>query len=310
LGSLVSLVKADDFSGSSLKDCVAKAVGLIGFKFPENLKTVIIKPNLNYYWEWTTGSTTDPHLVGSIIDYLRDRYGERLEIRLAEADASAMRTKHAFEMLGYGRLAMQKNVELFNLSFDTLKEEKVSVLNHQIKFLIPQSLPDADLFINVPKLKVLRHTKISCAMKNVFGCIGFPRKITYHPVLNETIVGVNKVLHPHLNVVEGLIALGRYPVKLGLIMASNDTFSTDWTAAQLMGYKPRSIKFLKIAVKEKVGIPDGICTVGEDPRPFMKEFPRETFLLQNWLLKRQFSMLRLYKRVSGDVIPPFLEETD
>jgi uncharacterized protein (DUF362 family) len=310
LGSLVSLVKADEFSGSGLKDCVAKAVGLIGFKFPENLKTVIIKPNLNYYWEWTTGCTTDPHLVGSIIDYLRDRFGERLEIRVAEADASAMKTKHAFEMLGYTRLAMQKKVELFNLSSDTLREEKVSILNREIKFLIPQSLLDVDLFINVPKLKVLRHTRISCAMKNVFGCIGFPRKITYHPVLNEAIVGVNKVLHPHLNVVEGLIALGRFPVKLGLIMASSDTFSTDWIASQIMGYKPRSIKFLKIAMKEKVGIPDGIRTVGEDLRPFAKEFPRETFLLQNWLLKRQFGLLRLYRRVSGDVIPPFLEQTE
>ena len=310
MGSPVSLVKADEFSGSSLKDCVAKAVGLIGFKFPENLKTVIIKPNLNYYWEWTTGCTTDPHLVGSIIDYLRDRFGEKLKITLAEADATAMKTKHVFEMLGYTRLAMEKKVELLNLSSDTLREEKVSILNHEIKFLIPQSLLDADLFINVPKLKVLRHTKISCAMKNVFGCIGFPRKYTYHPILNEAIVGVNKVLHPHLNVVEGLIALGRFPVKLGLIMASSDVFSTDWIASKIMGYKPRNIKFLKIAMKEKVGVPDGILTLGEDLRPLMKEFPKETFLLQNWLLKRQFGLLRLYSRISGDVIPPFLEETD
>lgn len=309
MGSPVSLVKADDFSGSSLKDCVAKAVELIGFKFPENLKTVIIKPNLNYYWEWTTGCTTDPDLVGSIIDYLRDIYGETLKIRLAEADATAMKTKHAFEMLGYSRLAKQKNVELFNLSSDTLREEKVTILNHEIKFLIPQSLLDADLFINVPKLKVLRHTKISCAMKNVFGCIGFPRKYTYHPILNEAIVGVNKVLHPHLNIVEGLIALGRFPVKLGLIMAGSDAFSTDWIASKIMGYNPKSIKFLKIAMKEKMGIPNGIRTVGEDMRPLMKEFPRETFLLQNWLLKRQFGLLRLYSRFSGDVIPPFLEET-
>lgn len=64
-------------------------------------------------------------------------------------------------------------------------------------------------------------------MKNIFGCIGYRRKIVYHPFLDEAIVGINKVLRPHLTVVEGLVALGRYPVKLVLIMASADPFSVD-----------------------------------------------------------------------------------
>ena len=33
--------------------------------------SIIIKPNLMYYWDWTTGETTSPILVGALIEYLR-----------------------------------------------------------------------------------------------------------------------------------------------------------------------------------------------------------------------------------------------
>jgi len=165
-----------------------------------------------------------------------------------------------------------------------------------------------DLFIDVPKLKLMRIVKITCAMKNIFGCIGKSRKIVYHPILNETIIGINKVLRPHLTVVDGLVAAGRFPIKLNLIMASVDPFSIDWVAFQIMGFKPSRVKFLKIAIKEKVGDPKGIVTCGEDVAEFAKLFPREGLVSTDFLWRIQFWMLKTYKRIVGDVIPPVLNE--
>ena len=307
MGSPVSLVHCDPNEGS-LASSIEKSAELIRFKPRKEVKTVVIKPNLNYYWETATGCTTDPRVVGALVDYLREAYGQDLTIRVVEADASAMRTKHVFPMLGYDRLAESKQLELFNLSTDVLKKEKMSVKGHNLEFEVPQSILTADLFINVPKLKTMRMTKITCAMKNIFGCIATPRKLVYHPVLEEAIVGINKIVKPHLTIVDGLVGLGRFPVKLDLIMASVDVFSVDWVAAQIMGINPRSVRFLRIAREENLGNPSGITTCGEDLSHFKKQFPREGLIPQKISWALQFGLLHLYKRVSGDEIPPFLEE--
>jgi len=307
MGDVVGLVRTHS-SDEDIKNSIEKALNLIDFKPKCAVKSVDIKANLCYYWDATTGYTTDPRVVAGIIDCIRERYGSDINIRVVEADATAMRTKHAFLMLGYEKLAEEKNVELFNLSKDEIHEENVHVNGRGIVFQIPQSLLKSDLFINVPKLKIMRDTKITCALKNIFGCIASPRKIVYHPILNEAIVGINKILHPDLTIVDGLVALGRFPIQLGLIMISKDQFSIDWIASQIMGFNPSKIKFLKIAMKEKLGNLEGIRTSGENVITFKKIFPKENFFSSKRWWDIQLGLFNLYREVVNDVVPPILEK--
>lgn len=308
MGDAVSLIQTGS-SAKEIRDSIAEALDLIHFESKDSVESVAIKPNLCYYWSAATGQTTDPRVVAGIIDHLRERYGVRINIRVVEADATAMRTKYAFPMLGYEELAKNRTVELFNLSRDSLSEKTVEVDGREVTFEIPQSLLETDLFINVPKLKTARETKITCALKNIFGCIASPRKIAYHRFLSKAIVGINKVLHPNLTIVDGLVALGRSPMRLDLIMASSDPFSIDWIASQIMGYDPSAIEFLRLAMKEKVGDPEGITTCGENPDVFREIFPKESFFSSKSWWNVQLKLLRVYANVVGDVIPPFLEET-
>jgi uncharacterized protein (DUF362 family) len=308
MGSVVSLVRTC-ISEDKIRNSIAEALDLINFKPKNSVNFVSIKVNLCYYWNAATGQTTDPRVVAGIIDNVRERYGRDINIRVVEADATAMRTKHAFLMLGYEKLAKEKNVELFNLSNDDVDEKRIQVNGREIVFKIPRSLLKSDLFINVPKLKIMRQTKITCALKNIFGCIASPRKIAYHQFLDEAIVGINKILHPNLTIVDGLVAFGRFPVQLGLIMASIDPFSIDWVASQIMGYNPSKIRFLRIAMKEKLGNPIGITTCGEKLSMFKKEFPKANFSSTKMWSDIQLELLRLYAKLTKDVIPPWLEET-
>jgi uncharacterized protein (DUF362 family) len=307
MGSVVGLVRTES-SVEEIRDSISEALDLIDFEVDGSVKSVAIKPNLCYYWDAATGYTTDPRVVAGVIDCVRERCGGDVDINVVEADASAMRTKYAFPVLGYEKLAKEKKVKLFNLSNDVLVEKTVHVNQREISFKVPQLLLRSDLFINVPKLKIMRATKITCAMKNIFGCIGSPRKVVYHPFLNEAIVGINKVLHPHLTVVDGLVALGRFPVKLGLIVASVDPFSVDWVASRIMGYNPLKVEFLKVSIEEELGNPDGIATRGESVAEFEKVFPKEKFISSKWLWDIQFWLLKVYQKMIGDVIPPSLEE--
>ncbi len=301
----VSLVKAGT---ASQKEDVAKALNLARFTFPTKINAIIIKLNLCYYWNASTGQTTDPQLVSTVIDHLRDIYGNDVEIKLAEADASAMQTKYAFPILGYAKLAEQKKVTLFNLSEDIIEEKEIQVNGNKMVLKVPHTLLQSDLFINMPKLKVMRATYISCAMKNLFGAIAYRRKVTYHPQLSETIVAINKVLKPNLNLVDGLVALGRFPVKLNLIMAGTNAFAVDWTAARIMGYNPSRIKFLKEAIKENLGSPRDIQVVGERIENFSKDFPTENNFSARLKMGLQLSFIKGYSRISGDIIPPSLDD--
>jgi uncharacterized protein (DUF362 family) len=306
MGEVVGLVRTGS-TENEIRDSVNDVLNLIDFKNSCRVKSVCIKVNLCYYWGADTGYTTDPKVVAGLIDCLRDRFGGDIDVRIVESDATAMRVKHAFRMLGYEKLAIEKNVELFNLSLDELTEQKLNVNGRLLKFKVPACLTNCDLFINLPKLKVQVPTYITCALKNIFGCIGEPRKVVYHEVLSEAIVGINKVLHPHLTIVDGVTALGRVPIKLGLIMASIDPFSIDWVASQIMGYNPRKIEFMKLAAKEGLGNPDGVIIKGEEIQTFKNIFPKQNYLLSRFIVNLQKDMLRIYEKMVHDIVPPTLE---
>jgi len=304
--NVVALVRTCDLM-EEIRDFVFESLKLIDFKPSGRVGSVVIKPNLCYYWDADTGYTTDTRVVAGIIDWVRENCGD-VDIKIVEADASAMRTKLAFKVLGYENLAKEKDVELFNLSEDVLVDRAVKVNGREISFKVPKILLESDLFINVPKLKVMKIVKITCAMKNLFGCIGTPRKVVYHKFLNEAIVGINKVLRPHLTVVDGIVALGRHPIKLGLLIAGTSPFAVDWVASQIMGYNPSSIKFLEIARREGLGKPENMIVKGEEISEFAKIFPKEGIISTGSLWTLQFWFLKTYQRLVGDVIPSILEE--
>jgi uncharacterized protein (DUF362 family) len=303
--SLVSARRDDE----SIRKSISEAMNLINFNPSNEVKSIVIKPNMCYYWTTSTGETTDPRVVGGLIDVLRDQFGEKTEIVIAEADGTAMRTKHAFPMLGYRRLAKKKNVELSNLSEDEVVEKELVVNNKPLHVTVPESLLTADLFINVPKVKVMttENVYITCAMKNLFGCIASRRKIVYHKQLNEAIVGMTKILHPHLTIVDGIIALGQFPFKLGLIMAGYNPFSIDWVVSQIMGYNPSKLEFLKIARKEGLGDPKDIVTYGEDLQHFKQLFPKKSMRLSKLSVTLRLEILKLYTKLAGDVPHPVID---
>lgn len=269
--SLVSLVQ---IKNSDINRAIENSLNLINFDFPKNVKNIAIKPNMCYYWDYSTGQTTDPEFVAALIELLRENISEDLNISIMESDASAMKCKYAFKFLGYEKIAKSHNVKLVNLSED--KGEKVAVTVHgeKFEFTIPETIKNADLRINVPKIKYMVHTKISCALKNIFGCNPEPKKFKYHPKIDETIVSLNKIMKFHLHILDGIIVAGNRPTKLGLVMASLDPVALDAVAATIAGVNPKTVRHITIANKEGLG---NITYMprGENPKTFAKKFPKK-----------------------------------
>ena len=143
-----------------------------------------------------------------LIDYVRQKLGANIDISVAEADASAMKTKYSFSVLGYDKICQEKNVKLINLSEGEKRDVPVEVAGKNLVLPINEILLNADLVINVPKLKTHDYVGTTCALKNMFGAISKPRKYSYHKMLSHVIVGVNKIVKSHITVVDGFIVKG------------------------------------------------------------------------------------------------------
>ncbi|MEM3697176.1 MAG: DUF362 domain-containing protein [Candidatus Bathyarchaeia archaeon] len=272
---LVGLAECKNRSANLIKEAVREALKLIDFSFPK-AKKIVIKPNMCYYWDWSTGQTTDPMFVVALINLLREEISEDVEISVVESDASAMKCKYAFKHLGYEKLAKEYDVNLVNLSETESEKTSVKVENEIFEFLVPKIIKDADLRVNVPKMKYMNFTKISGALKNIYGCNPYPKKFQYHSKLNEVIVALNKVMPFNPHILDGLTVCGSKTLRLGLVMASQDPVAMDAVVSTILGINPRSVTHIKLAEKEGLGSTSYIER-GVNLDYFKRKYPRRKF---------------------------------
>jgi uncharacterized protein (DUF362 family) len=287
----MSLVSLTRIKGTNIQEAIKESLKLINYRFPKKIKKVVIKPNLCYYWDYSTGQTTDPKFVAALIDLIRDEIPSNLDISIVESDASAMMCKHAFKMLGYEKLAEHYDVRLVNLSKDSCSVVYVNVERCSFRFMIPETIQEADLKINVPKIKyTMEKIKLTCALKNIYGCNPDSKKYRYHPMLEEVIVGLNKVMKFDLCIIDGNVVSGSQPRKLGLVMASEDPVAVDSATAEIAGINPKRIRYLRLAEKEGLGrfsyVPRGV------PISYFKaRYPRKDF--KKKLMSKAYTLLIL-----------------
>lgn len=287
--SLVSFAKIRKNTIDSIKQAILESLDLIGYSFRKENKNIVIKPNLCYYWDYSTGQTTDPNFVAALIDLIREKISPGANIRIVESDASAMKCKYVFKMLGYEKLANDYKVKLVNLSEDTCDTIQVTAGKQSFKLLIPETIRKADLRINVPKIKyTMEPIKLTCALKNIYGCNPYPKKYKYHSRLGEAIVAINKAMQFNLCIIDGNIVSGIQPRKLGLVMASKDPVAIDVAAAEIAGINPNTIKYLQLAKNESLGnttfIPKGALI-----SQFKKAYPRKN--IKKKLMSKAYTLV-------------------
>lgn len=276
-------------------------------------RSILIKPNLCYYWDSSTGQTVGAQTTSHIIDYLREKLDSKPLITIGEADASAMKTKHAFRMLGYDAMAREKNVKLTNLSDPPTTRVNAMVGGTRYDFSVSDCLLQSDMILNLSKLKYHRTPGLTCSLKNMFGAIAKPHKFSYHRQLDRIIVAINKTLSdlPMLCVVDGLVALGKYPLKIGTILAGTNALEVDSVAARIMGVRPQSIGHLNLAQKEGLGHfarEDEVICINTSLNELRNIFPKQNRRIQNLSWWIQLTGVRIYCHLAGDVLPPLIDE--
>ncbi len=216
---------------------------------------VCIKPNLCLMKNSNTGVTTDIRLISAVIDFIKEKWTDR--IKIVESNANINNIDVTYRALGFQDLAFSKKIELVNLSLE--EQVEVEIDGFYIKnFKMPKILNDCDYFISVAKLKTHSFTVISGVLKNQFGCIP-GNKAKYHKVISEVIADVNRLLTPDFSIVDGLVALEGYgpicgqPIPLSLMLAGADPVAVDSASAKVMGFDPRHIDHILLSKKAGIG---------------------------------------------------------
>lgn len=229
-----------------------------------------IKPNLVLARAASSGATTHPEIVEGIIAYLQDKGFQDLTV--LEGSWVGASTREAYQVCGYAALSRKFGVPLVDLKADAYEERR----SGNLTLKICRSVLELDYLINVPVMKAHCQTELTCALKNLKGCLPDTEKRRFHALgLHKPIAHLAAVIKPDLNIVDAIAGdltfeEGGNPVRMDRIFAGRDAVLIDSYAASLLGYAPSDIGYLRIARELGVGSGDvraaHLIEYGEDQK--------------------------------------------
>jgi uncharacterized protein (DUF362 family) len=225
----VRIYKAQNDLTAILKQAVADS-GLRG------KQKIFIKPNLSHP-EYLPGVVTSPELTSELIGMLRD---SNAEVIVGESNGFNYPCWSAFDKTGMEAAVKKAGGAVINLSEDKLVEVKFQTNTPLKRLFLPKTILDADAVVDLPLMKTHEFMAYSGAIKNLFGCVPSNKRIYLHPYLPEVFYRLYTLFKPALTImdartgIEGNGPTKGTPVKMGLMLTSNDALALDIIAAKVM----------------------------------------------------------------------------
>jgi uncharacterized protein (DUF362 family) len=256
---------------------------------------VLLKPNLVMAREASSGITTHPQLVEGVIQYLLEAGVKRITV--AESSWTGGDTRRAFRICGYDDLEKKfagNGIRLLDLKNDPIR----TFLAQGSRFKVCRSAVEADYLVNLPVLKGHGATRLTCALKNMKGCIPDSEKRRYHAEgLHEPIAVLNTLIRQNLVIVDGICGdptseTGGNPVAMDRVILGKDPVLVDSYVAELMGYRPEMIRHIALAADCGVGVMDTpSAQIREIGHPDFVKIPQqgrsELYRLKAYILDHQ-----------------------
>lgn len=203
---------------------------------------VLLKPNLLTGKHPDKCVTTHPSLVKAVIKLVQEVGGIP-----AIGDSPAVG--------GLGRVASQAGIaevaDEVGCPLVEFKEVAEITTGDDYTFRrieLAQAVLEADMVINLPKVKTHSQTLLTLGVKNIFGCIPGMRKAQWHlkagidhSYFAGMLAELCQVVNPALTIVDGITGMegegpnNGNPRPLGLILAGGNPFALDTTICRIVG---------------------------------------------------------------------------
>jgi len=217
---------------------------------------ILLKPNFNSNMNALTGNTTDLRIIAVLVELLQGRGFRNIVIGEGTNSGFYRNQIDVASRLRARRLAEKLGVKFIDLNY--CQGRQIAFANHK-KANVAVDCLEADLFINLPKLKMHHEVGVSVCLKNIMGClVGQENKKKTHHSLARNILHLNSYVKPHLHIVDGLIAMegngpsDGLPVRMDTIIAGTDPYFIDMICAEMVEMPYREVTYLKVA--EELGL--------------------------------------------------------
>ena len=214
---------------------------------------IALKPNLVRAGRAETGATTHAGVISGCIEYLQE--AGFTDISVIESSWVGGNTVQSFKTCGYDRVCEKYGVPFYDLKRDRMRRVDTPFRTMEISC---RAL-DADYLIDLPVLKGHCQTRMTCALKNLKGCIPDHEKRRFHSDgLTEPIAALAAVLRPSLVIVDSICGDlyfedGGNPVQTNRMYLSTDPVKADAYGCRLMGLDMEDVPYIGLAKKWGAG---------------------------------------------------------
>ena len=207
----------------------------LGFKV-EDVRLALVKPNICGLYHPSLD------LLSSIVQFVLP---SAESVVVGETRSMIHEPEEQFEKLGILPVLKRfgDRVKAVDLSDDERVEVQVPNPHALEKIALSKTVLDSDVLVNVPKVGTHSTTRLTCALKNLFGLLPQKRKyIRYHPLgMEKVIADIAQIVKPDLNIVD----VGSKAI-LGL-----DALAVDVVACKFVDLNPLEVKHLRLVSEDR-----------------------------------------------------------
>lgn len=243
--STVSLIRTDSYNPQvlekSLETLLEPMGGMTAFVKPGD--RVLLKPNLLTGSRPTKECVTRPELVAAVAKLVIQAGGKPfLGDSPAFGSALGVARKN-------GYLPLIESLDLPIVEFKGKRYETVGEGFDHLR--LSKEAMEADVVINLPKLKSHVQLTLTMGVKNLFGCVPGKMKAWWHleagkdvDRFGEMLVETARAINPNLTILDAIIGhegngpSNGEPKELGILAATDHVFSLDRTIVDILQVDP------------------------------------------------------------------------
>ena len=232
---------------------------LQAFPLPWKGKRVVIKPNILGPAPPAKAITTHPALIRALVQSLKKRdafclVGDNPGLQGYAANERCAKISGIFDAA---------DGAFVNFARETAQ---IGVKSRFIeRLVVSRAILEADIVINVPKFKTHIQTRVTGAIKNMFGILVGAEKARVHLLapkpenFSEALVDIYQIRLPDLTIMDAVVGMeGNGPSSsdlrsIGKIFASYNGVSVDGLMAAIMGVSPEKVDTLRVAFQRGLG---------------------------------------------------------
>jgi len=308
----VSLIRATSYGTQVLRQSLEAVVAPLGgiSAFVKRGDRVLLKPNLLTGARPTKECTTRPELVACVAQMVQDVGGQPF-LGDSPAFGSAKGVVKANGCLPLLEELGVPVVELHGQRYPTQGGE----FN---RLLLSKEVMDADVIINLPKVKSHVQLTLTLGVKNLFGCVPGKMKAWWHMEAGKDrdrfgtmLVETARTINPDLTLLDGIIGhegrgpSGGEPRQLGILGASPQVFALDRAVVELLGVNPGDVPTVDQSIRL------GLCPDLNEihfPQATPKELKVTDWRLPDELIPIDFGLPRVMKSTFRHLYIRFIKE--